>query len=50
MKLFVFTHFTYDGQAADKNEITHKEVSLCATFLSLFVFGRRQQIDDGVTE
>lgn len=31
------THFTYDRQAADKNEIMHKEVSLSpigATFFS----------------
>ena len=52
MDSFVSTHLTYDRQAADKNEIMHKEVSLYSTF-SLFFPPRRlwsEQIDDGVTE
>lgn len=41
MELFVPTHFTYDRQAADKNEIMHKEVSL----LMLCYFSAVKQTD-----
>lgn len=53
MELSAPTHFR---QAADKNKIMHIEVSLLllccfsAVIFSLFVFGQRQQIDDGLTE